>query len=175
MFILITGGTKNGKSAIAEDIVVSSGLSLYYVATMEPHGADALEAIERHRKMRKGKGFRTVEKYTDISQIPFPVECAVLIECIGNLCANEMFTAHCGKVSEKIYADTAEIAGKVRLLVAVTSQTGGDGIVYEKETMEYISELGVLNCKLSDIADCVIEVVYGIPVVLKGEKPECLL
>lgn len=46
-------------------------------------------------------------------------------------------------------------------------QTGED---YTPETMEYIRLMGRLNCLLAERASEVVEVVYGIPVVLKGEK-----
>ena len=41
---------------------------------------------------------------------------------------------------------------------------------YTPETMEYIRLMGRLNCLLAERASEVVEVVYGIPVVLKGEK-----
>lgn len=174
MFILITGGSKSGKSAAAEKIAVSSGLPLYYIATMMPYGDDAHEVIERHRKLRSGKGFETVEKYTDVSEICFSDNPAVLLECIGNLCANEMFSANCQNASEKLFRDIELLNRRTGLLIAVTSQVGEDGIVYDSGTMEYIKELGKLNARLAGIADCVIETVYGIPLILKGEKPHCL-
>lgn len=174
MFILITGGSKSGKSAAGEKIAVSSGLPLYYIATMMPYGDDAHEAIERHRKMRFGKGFETVEKYTDVFEITIPKRSAVLLECIGNLCANEMFSANCKNAYEKIFRDIELLNRKTGLLIAVTSQVGEDGIVYDSGTMEYIKELGKLNARLAGVADCVIETVYGIPLILKGEKPHCL-
>ena len=39
----------------------------------------------------KQKNFITIEQYTDIDKIQIPVHSAVLLECMGNLCANEMF------------------------------------------------------------------------------------
>ncbi len=92
MLVLITGGSKNGKSHIAEKIITSCELSRFYVATMEPFGEEAMVAIERHRRIRSGKNFITIEKYTDIQEIELPEQCAVLLECACNLCANEMFS-----------------------------------------------------------------------------------
>ena len=36
--------------------------------------------------------------------------------------------------------------------------------MYEKETLEYIRLLGLVNCRLAQMASQVVEVVYGIPV-----------
>lgn len=174
MFILITGGCKNGKSAIAEKIICSESAKRFYIATMQPFGEEAEKAIERHRKMRAGKGFTTIEKYTDTGEISLPRNSSVLLECMGNLCANEMFSAGCADPVGKILNDIKKLTAQSETFIAVTSQVGSDGIIYPHETMEYMKSLGRLNSGLADIADVVIEAVFGIPVLLKGELPECL-
>ncbi len=174
MFIMITGGSKSGKSSAAEKILSADPNEHYYIATMMPYGDDAREAIKRHRKMRFGKGFKTIEKYTDISDVYFPEKSSALIECIGNLCANEMFSAKCRFASDKIYRDIAKLCRKTELLIAVNNQVGEDGISYDAGTAGYIREMGKLSVMLAELADCVIEMVYGIPVILKGEKPDCM-
>ena len=50
-------------------------------------------------------------------------------------------------------------------MVIVTNEVGSGGGVYETETMEYIRLMGLINQQLADMADRVVEVVYGIPVV----------
>ena len=174
MMVLVTGGSKSGKSRIAETIVTSSEQPRFYLATMMPFGEEAQAAIERHRAMRAGKGFVTVEKYTDIAQTELPHNSAVLLECIGNLCANEMFSACAPNPAEKIIDGIAALAQKTSLLVIVTNQVGEDGGLYPTETMHYIKLLGQINRALARQSDCVIEAVCGIPLVLKGEKPSCL-
>lgn len=174
MFILISGGCKNGKSAIAEQIICSGNSERFYIATMQPFGKEAEIAIKRHREMRSGRNFNTIEKYTDVGEIVLPGKSSVLLECIGNLCANEMFSAGCSAPDEKILLDITKLIAGTELFVAVTSQVGSDGIIYPAETMEYMRSLGRLNAALAHTADIVIEAVFGIPVILKGELPECL-
>lgn len=174
MLILITGGSKNGKSHIAEKILDSDSLPKFYIATMEPYCEEALSAIECHRKIRSGKGFRTIEKYTDIDEVVLPDKCSVLLECMCNLCANEMFSANCKEPVNKILTGIDQLLEKAETLVIVTNQVGDDGILYPPETMDYIRNMGIINRRLSEKADCVIEAVYGIPIILKGEKPPCI-
>ena len=65
MMILVTGGSGSGKSAFAEDCVVSFGKTdRIYIATMYPFDEESRKRVQRHRKMRQGKGFETVECYT---------------------------------------------------------------------------------------------------------------
>ena len=168
MLTVITGGSKCGKSAIAESILSSENGEKIYIATMEPYCDDAFEAIERHHKMRAGKGFVTVEKYTDIHDTELPENCNVLLECACNLLANETFSARAEKPVEKILFGIETLSGKAQNVIIVTGQVGEDGINYPKETMDYMRNMGMLNMKLAQLADNVIEAVYGIPVVIKG-------
>ena len=55
MITLVTGGSKCGKSSLAEKITCGFTGRKFYVATMQPYGEDAFRAIEKHRKMRYGK------------------------------------------------------------------------------------------------------------------------
>lgn len=170
MTTLITGGSKCGKSSYAEKILdIFCGRKLY-IATMIPYGEEAHTAIERHRKIRAGKGFETVEKYTDIDEIVLPENCAVLLECMANLCANEMFrNDKITDPTDKILRGIEAMSRKAKQLVIVTNNVGCDGIKYDSGTAEYIEILGEINCGLAEISDNVIECVYGIPLPLKGE------
>lgn len=168
MLTVITGGSKCGKSSIAEDILSRSACRKIYIATMEPYCEEAHTAIERHRQMRLGKGFETVEKYTDIHEIDIPESCGVLLECACNLMANEMFSAGENEPVSKIIKGIEKLEERASELIIVTNSVGEDGIDYSNETMDYIKNMGILNCALSKRADRVIEAVYGIPVMLKG-------
>ena len=101
MFILVTGGSGSGKSEFAENIAMKLGGKMLYVATMKPYDDECLKRIERHRKMRDGKGFRTVECYTDLSEITESAD-TILLECMSNLTANVMFSDNNDNAFEKI-------------------------------------------------------------------------
>ena len=50
--------------------------------------------VARHHRMRQGKGFTTIEQPTELEQAASQMEpeAAVLLECMSNLAANEMFS-----------------------------------------------------------------------------------
>jgi adenosylcobinamide kinase/adenosylcobinamide-phosphate guanylyltransferase len=170
MTTLVTGGSKCGKSSLAEKLLDGFRGRKIYIATMQPFGEEALEAIARHRKMRESKGFETIEKYTDIYKVSLPTESAVLLECVGNLCANEMFSGrNICYPADKIVSGIKSLAETAVELVIVTNQVGSDGIDYEEGTAEYIRLIGEVNRRIAELADNVVESVYGVPVVLKGE------
>lgn len=170
MLTIVTGGSGSGKSELAENIAVKYKGKKYYVAAMESFGEEAMIRIQRHRKMRAEKGFETIEKYTDVDELIFSRNDIVLLECMSNLCANEMFSCSTQKVGavDKIISGIEKINNMSAQLIIVTNEIFSDGILYEKETMEYIKVLGEINRRIFEFADNVIESVYGIPYILKG-------
>ena len=169
MMTVVIGGSKCGKSGYAEKILDSFDGKKLYIATMIPYGEEAQKAIERHRKMRRNKGFETVEKYTDLDEIYLPENYAVLLECMGNLLANEMFkNEEITDPTEKIIKGIESLKTQAQHLVIVTNNVACDGIDYERETMDYIHIMGDINRRMSELAENVIECVYGIPLAVKG-------
>ena len=93
MIFLLTGGAACGKSSYAEQLALRLGSPRYYIASMQPYGEEGELRIRRHRAMRAGKGFQTIERYTDLQGLELPEKDAVvLLECLCNLTANEMFS-----------------------------------------------------------------------------------
>ena len=173
MLTLVTGGSGSGKSAFAEDRVLSFGdAQRIYIATMHPFDEESHKRIERHQKMRAGKGFETVECYTGLKNVKLPAGCVVLLECMSNLVANEMFQengAHERTVQE-ILKGVKSLLAQAGNLVIVTNEIFSEAASYEGETETYQKYLGKINQELAHLADEVVEVVYGIPVYHKKSK-----
>lgn len=104
MITLITGGSGSGKSAYAEKYIchVSNEKGYkekYYIATMQVFDDEGQRKIDRHRRLRAGKGFITIEQPRDIQNAVSKLQSEnclktgrlALLECMSNLVANEMF------------------------------------------------------------------------------------
>ena len=165
MLTLVTGGSGSGKSAFAEDRVLSFGdAQRIYIATMHPFDA------ERHQKTRAGKGFETVECYTGLKNVKLPAGCVVLLECMSNLVANEMFEeqgAHDRTVSE-VTKGIENLLEQAAHVVIVTNEIFSDAVVFDGDMDSYLEYLGKINQAAAQRADEVVEVVYGIPVFHKS-------
>ena len=185
---VVTGGSGSGKSAYAEQKIcgLQQGTGrLYYIATMYPYGSETERKIERHRWMRGGKGFRTLEWYTGLSECIEKEfsgqegaerlsESSILLECMSNLVANEMFSG-ADIVSEDVVVGhilqgIKSLSAKVDELVIVSNNVFEDGISYDATTQAYIRALGRINTGVAALADTVTEVVVGIPVPVKERK-----
>lgn len=124
MMVLVVGGSGSGKSEYAEktadllfgecleesmenskessvvELSVSRDAALqnagkYYLATMQIFDEEGRKKVERHRRLRDGKGFVTLEQATDINRTldkMYAGKRIVLLECMSNLVANEMFS-----------------------------------------------------------------------------------
>lgn len=175
MLILVTGGSGSGKSAFAEDRVLSLGeAKRIYIATMHPFDQESFKRIERHRKMRAGKGFDTIECYTGLKDVQITGDSVVLLECMSNLTANEMFEengAHQNTV-EEILAGVQKLKERARHVVIVTNEIFSDAAFFEGDMDTYLKDLGKINQETAQMADEVVEVVYGIPVYHKCMKKE---
>ncbi|MDD3279512.1 MAG: bifunctional adenosylcobinamide kinase/adenosylcobinamide-phosphate guanylyltransferase [Lachnospiraceae bacterium] len=173
MFQVVTGGSGSGKSAYAEEQILSMGKARrIYIATMFPFDQESFARIERHRVMRAEKQFDTIECYTGLKEIIIPEHANVLLECMSNLTANEMFQES-GAKENTVLAICEGIQALLRQadnLVVVTNEIFSDGIVYEQETRTYQNYLGAMNQYMAGIADTVTEVVYGIPLTIKSGR-----
>ena len=90
---LVIGAAASGKSAYAESLCLGHDGPRVYLATMEPFGEEGARRIARHRALREGKGFSTLERTRDVgAAVPgLPRGCTLLLEDVGNLVAERAF------------------------------------------------------------------------------------
>ena len=178
MIAIIIGGSGSGKSEYAENKIVEQskqdGTDLLYIATMQPFGEETRQRIGRHQNMRKDKGFMTMEQYIAMDQLTLPQNTSVLLECMSNLVANEMFSDAGAKEhsEEAILKGMEKLRREAKNLVIVTNNVFEDGGHYDLTMKEYLRVLGNINRSISSYADQVIEVVHGIPVIISDKNSE---
>ena len=174
MLILVTGGSASGKSAHAERLLCEHAAgSRLYLATMQPFGAAAQKRIARHRALRQGKGFETVERPLGLAGLELPRRYdGILLEDLGNLLANERFAPEGAKDAAfgSILAGIERLQDCCETLVIVTNEVFSDGLPYPPETMQYIELLGRLNAALCARAQAAYESVCGILLPIKEEE-----
>ena len=206
MLHIVYGGSASGKSSYAESFAMSlqGEGRLLYIATMYPYkwntteiDPETMQRIERHRAMRADKGFDTVECYRHVEHIVAKRQDVLLLECMSNLLANEMYLEQdsddgglaetmsevektgvgmsetLSPVSKKIVQALVNLSTRVQDVVIVTNDVFSDGgsLTYDESTREYVKNLAEINCALARVAATVTEVVCGIPVIVKKNHP----
>lgn len=178
MMVLVIGGSGSGKSAYGEERIcsISGGKKKYYLAAMQVYDGEDQRRVDRHRQQRSGKGFDTIEQAVNIEDALGKMvhgEKTAMLECVSNLTANEMFsetgTVPEAVVEEKIVKGIVRLKKELLHLVVVSNNVFEDGRSYDEGTAAYIRAMGKINGRLAQEADQVVEVVVGIPMVLKGK------
>jgi len=170
MLSLVIGGAGSGKSAFAETLCCSLPGQRVYLATMQAGDPESVGRIARHREMRAGKGFTTIECGLDLAGVKLTPDANVLLEDLSNLLANEIFDP-CGGGADAVRRGLDTLIGNARHLTVVTNEIFLDGDAFAPETLQYMRALADLNRELAARADLVTEIVCSLPNVLKGELP----
>lgn len=181
MRTLVVGGAASGKSEFAEGLCLRAAAPRVYLATMEPIGDASAQRIERHRALREGKGFATVERARDVGALAgaLPGGCSLLVEDVGNLVANELFSGKgapaaespeaLGRLAEMVSRDLEALSAAAAHTVFVSVDVFSDGVGYDSQTAAYLRVLAQVNARLAQACERAVEVVCGIPVWMKGE------
>lgn len=171
MIVLVTGGSGCGKSTWAEKLIDTLPReNRFYIATMQVYDEESRNRVQRHRMQRADKGFITVECEKDLENAAVPGGATVLLEDLVNLTANEMFD---GGDTARIVPALKKLALRCRHLIMVTNDIFSDGISYSPSVQAYLRQLAEINRCAAEMADAAVEVVYSIPIALKGDIP-CL-
>lgn len=170
--VLVLGGQRSGKSRYAEALVLASSRAPVYLATAghDANDADMVARIALHRGRRDAR-WRTVEE-------PLQLAAAlrreaddgyhVLVECLTVWLSNLMMA------ERDIEADTAEVCAaltEVRGAVTLVSGEVGLGLIPDNAlARRYADALGVMNQQIAAVADRVVLIAAGLPLVLKAEQ-----
>lgn len=173
MLILVVGGSASGKSAFAESLACKGAFPRVYIATMQSMDDECEKRIARHRAMRAGKGFDTLECPAGLADVCIDAK-TVLLECLSNLAANEMFSPGMTpqKAQQNILNGIDLLCRRCERVVIVSNEIFCDGVAYDASTQAYRVLLAHLNRAIAERADCVFEVVHGIPILHKGVSCE---
>lgn len=170
--VLVTGGSRSGKSRYALERAAGLGGTRTYVATCPPAvDAEMDGRIERHRREREGCGWLTVEAALDPAG-PL-ADCAgevVVVDCltlwIGNL-LHEDTRIDEDEIERRSLALFEAASGREGTVIFVTNEVGS-GIVPDNPLARRFRDLaGRCNQTIAAGADEVVLLVSGISVEVK--------
>lgn len=175
MTVFISGGTKCGKSSLAQDLAVAlaKGGKHYYVATMISTGEEDNERIRRHIADRDGLGFETVECFKNIMSVA-DTDGTYLVDSVTSLIQNSLFPVEKNyemdlNGANRCADELIQFAGTVRHAVFVSDYIYSDADRYSESTEMYRKTLADIDRRLAKVCDAVIEVSAGQFVIHKGE------
>lgn len=176
--VLITGGSRSGKSTLGQRLAEALPGPRVFVATCPVFDdGEMLERIRRHRDARALAGWSTVEEEVAVAAAlrGVPDAGVVLVDCLTLWINNLMRRAE--QAGDTLGDD--EMTAEARRLAEAAREVPGTSILVTNEVAmgivpdnplarTYRDLVGRCNQALAAAADVVILTVCGLPLVLKG-------
>lgn len=168
--IFVTGGTRSGKSAFAEEVTAALGSKVTYIATARAGDGEMAERIALHRR-RRPDNWQTVE---EPEQLKASVEYwgersdVIMIDCLtlylSNLLLADETDNFIGQAAEEVAAAAKAVKANV---VVVSNETGLSLVPPNKLGRRFQEIVGRANQVFAQAADEAYLVVAGMPLEIK--------
>jgi len=164
---LVLGGARSGKSRYAERLIETAAAQGTYCATAEPGDGEMAARIAAHRA-RRGPFWHTVEAPLEVAPV-IANEAAndrpLLVDCLTLWLSNLLLAERC------VDAETAGLSAALREAagpVVLVANEVGLGLVPETPLgRRFRDAAGRLNREIAALADRVVFIAAGLPLVLK--------
>ena len=170
MIALVLGGTRSGKSEVAESLVArlgtDRGLPVTYLATAQVGDDDHAARIDAHRR-RRPAAWTTVECGGDLAGALGRAEGVVLVDSLGT------WLLHDPDLRPDVGPVLAALRARSAPTVLVSEEVGLSLHAPTELGRRFADELGRVNRVVADVADHALLVVAGRAIALPppGELP----
>ena len=183
--ILLVGGTRSGKSGMAQRWAEAQAPQRLYLATGRAEDEEMAARIARH-KAERGSGWLCREEPLDPATALAGAAAAaqaggagtgaagvVLFDCVSLWVANLMASDLTEKdILERVDALAAVIAAYPLPLALVSVEAGRGMVAMSSLGRRFQDTLGLANQALARVCDTVLFVSCGLSLALKGQLPE---
>lgn len=164
--ILITGGARSGKSAIAEARALGLAASAIYIATAEARDAEMASRITAHRA-RRGPAWSTRVEPLDLTQalVATDGQGPRLVDCLTLWLTNLLLGGHDWRIAGQTLVTA--LPTQVDPVILVTNEVGAGIVPDNAMAREFRDAAGLLNQWVAGVADEVFLAVAGLPLKVK--------
>ena len=166
--VLITGGSRSGKSSYAEKLALELSENPVYLATARIWDEEFRERVQRHQA-RRGPQWTNIEEEEYLSRHPLAGR-VVVVDCLTLWCTNFFFDleSDVDRALEAAKAEFDRFTAQDATFLFVTNEIGMGGTSDNEIQRKFTDLQGWMNQYAAARADEVILMVSGIPVKIKG-------
>lgn len=165
---LVLGGARSGKSRYAEQLVEAAAPAGTYCATAEPKDDEMMARIAAHRA-RRGQVWRTIEAPLALA-VTIGAEARperpLLVDCLTLWLSNAMLAEM--PLEQEFATLRAALRDAAGPVVLVANEVGLGLVPQTPLGRRFRDEAGRLNQEIAALADRVVFVAAGLPLMLKG-------
>ena len=175
--ILVLGGARSGKSSYALKLAESNWRRPLYVATAEVFDGEMTARIAAHKKARSRRWACAEEPLELASLISragklYPARDVLLVDCL-TLWLNNVIYKEGGRFFQRRKTDLLKAVRASRKSLIMVANEVGWGIVPDSASgREFRDMAGWLNQDLASVADTVVFIAAGLPLIMKGKLPK---
>lgn len=176
---LILGGARSGKSDYAEKLAAEMGRRVLYIATAQAGDKEMAARIEAHRRARPAE-WQTLEAPQNVGQALASMSDrpeVLLLDCMTLLISNIVLA----RENDTLEAIEAAVQAEIEALVSAQQQLNAPIIIVSNEVglglvppyalgRTYRDVLGRANQKIAAVADRVLFMVAGLPMIVKDNS-----
>lgn len=167
--VLITGGARSGKSLYALALAKEFDRKTF-IATAQAFDKEMVARIAKHKQDRDAS-FSLIEEPLDLSgalKSASQVSDVIIVDCLTLWVSNLLHNQNSMYTNEtRIESLVQSLKGSYCKIIIVTNEVGM-GIIPDNElSRQYRDLLGMINHRIAMIADQVVLMVCGIPVIIK--------
>ena len=166
--VLITGGSRSGKSSYAEKLALELSENPVYLATARIWDEEFRERVRRHQA-RRGPQWTNLEEEKYLSRHSLAGR-VIVVDCLTLWCTNFFFDleSDVDRALEAAKAEFDRFTAQDATFLFVTNEIGMGGTSDNEIQRKFTDLQGWMNQYAAACADKVILMVSGIPVKIKG-------
>ena len=168
---LIRGGVRSGKSRLAEQAAIDSGLAVTYIATALSGDAVMQQRIAKHSQRRPDDWVVVEAPYALASCLKqhAAAETCLLVDCLTSWLTNLLCAEDEAQFENELNELIETLATLPGQIIFVSNETSMGMVPMGELTRRFCDEAGLLHQAVTQLCNRVVLCIAGLPHVLKDE------